>query len=271
MNARLDAWVLATCGLLALVVLWWLTTGLRHRFADWRWWQVAAFLAGCAAVAATLLTPLESLGRDDLLTAHVGQHVVLGDAAAPLLLLGLPPQARSWLRRRLARVRTDRRSASRLLHWALSPLGALVLWALAAYAWYAPPLHRTAVPGGPVHVIDHLSFLGFGMLVWLAAFDPREPRPLRPALRDGGLPWWARHGYAMGSRAALLPAAAVLWLAPGYHDGQPPPGYSRAGDQASAASLLVGFEMLLFAFAFVLAFIFLAIAEGQRQKEEGRR
>lgn len=27
-------------------------------------------------------------------TAHVAQHLILGDAAAPLLLLGLPPRPR---------------------------------------------------------------------------------------------------------------------------------------------------------------------------------
>jgi cytochrome c oxidase assembly factor CtaG len=144
-----------------------------------------------------------------------------------------------------------------------------VVWALAAYAWYAPPLHRLAVAGGPVHVLDHLSFLGFGLLIWLGAFDPREPQSLGRGLRDGGLPWWGRHGYAMCSRVAMVPAAAVLWLAPGYHvAARPPMGYSRAEDQANAASLLIGFEMLLFAFAFVLAFIFLAIAEGRRRAAE---
>lgn len=48
-----------------------------------------------------------------------------------------------------------------------------------------------------------------------SAFDPREERPLGRGLREGGLPWWGRHTYAMGTRLALVPAAAVLWLAPG--------------------------------------------------------
>ena len=266
-NFRPDASVLGICAAMMVVVVLWLVSGLRHRFEGWRWWQVASFVAGCAAVVAGVLAPIESLGRSGSLTAHVGQHIVLGDVAAPLLLLGLPPVARAWVARHLSHLSHDPRRRSRVAAWALSPIGALVLWTLAAYAWYAPPLHRLAAAGGVPHVLDHVSFLGFGMLVWLAVFDPRERRPLRQALRHGGLPWWARHAYAMGSRAALLPPAALLWLAPGYHvaSGSRPPS-SLAADQASAASLLVGFEMLLFAFALVLAFIFLAVAEGQRQR-----
>ena len=268
-TVQLDGSVAFLCGLVALVVIAWLQVGLRHRFEGWRWWQVVCFLAGCAGVVAAVLTPLDSLGRRDLLTAHVGQHVILGDVAAPLLLCGLPPQIRRWLRERFARLSRADGRPHRLLAWALSPVGAMVLWALAAYAWYAPPLHRLAVVGGPVHVLDHLSFLGFGLLVWLAAFDPREEQPLGRGLREGGLPWWGRHAYAMGTRLALVPAAAVLWLAPGFHvTTSPPLGYSREEDQVNAASLMIGFEMLLFAFALVLAFIFLAIAEGKRQAAE---
>lgn len=232
----------------------------------WAWWQILSFMAGWAAIGAALLSPLESLGRSDLLSAHVGQHLILGDAAAPLLLLGLPPRVRGRLRERFARLSADPRRPARLLAWALSPVGAFVLWALVSYAWYSPPLHRLAVTGGPIHAIDHVSFVAFGMLIWLGAFDPREPRTLRQGIRDGGLPWWARHAYAIGSRFAMLPAALALWYVPGYHVAQQRPmGYTPAADQANAAAIMIGFEMSLFTFAFVLAFIFVAVMDGRRQ------
>ena len=258
------------CFLLVVALGGWLAVGLRHRFLGWRWWQIASFLAGCTAVAAAVLTRLESLGREDLLTAHVAQHIVLGDVAAPLLLLGLPPQTRGWLRTRLARVSISSRQPVRMLAWVLSPLGALVVWAVAAYAWYTPQLHRLTVADGSLHALDHLSFLLLGMLIWLGALDPREPQSVRRGLRDGGLPWWARHVYAVCSRVAMVPAAAVLWLASGYHEkGRLPLRYSRAEDQVNAASLLIGFEMVLFASAFVLGFVFLARAEGARLAAQG--
>ena len=236
----------------------------------WAWWQILSFAAGWGAIAVALLSPLEALGRDDLVSAHVAQHLILGDAAAPLLLLGLPPRPRRWLRRRLSSLSRDRRPAARLITCALSPIGALVLWTLATYAWYTPALHRLAVAAGPIHVANHVSFLAFGLLIWLAAFDPREPRSWRQGLRDGGLPWWARHAYAMGCRVVMFPPALVLWFAPGFHvAADRPMGYSRSADQANAAAIMIGFEMTLFAFAFVLAFIFMAIAEGKRQDAEG--
>lgn len=37
-------------------------------------------------------------------------------------------------------------------------------------------------------------------------------------------------------------------------------------DRTNAASLLLGFEMTLFALSFVVAFIFLAVSEGQRRE-----
>ena len=133
----------------------------RDPLQHWAWWQILSFAAGWAAIAAALLSPLESLGRSDLVSAHVAQHLILGDAAAPLLLLGLPPRPRRWLRERLARCATDPRRCARVLTWALSPVGALALWTLATYAWYTPAVHRLAVEGGPVHELDHLSFLLF--------------------------------------------------------------------------------------------------------------
>ena len=236
----------------------------------WAWWQIASFAGGLAAIGAVLLSPLESLGRSDLISAHVGQHLILGDIAAPLLLLGLPPRPRRWLREHAAALSRNPSRRARLLTWALSPPGALGLWTIATYAWYTPGLHRLTVGGGPVHIIDHASFLVFGALIWLAAFDPRRPAPsLRQAIRDGGLPWWARHAYAMAARIVLLPPALALWFGSGYHVAdERPMGYTRAADQANAAGIMIGFEMLLFAFAFVLAFIFMAIAEGRRQRDE---
>jgi Cytochrome c oxidase caa3 assembly factor (Caa3_CtaG) len=67
-----------------------------------------AFFSGLAIAAGTVASPLDSLGEDDLVTAHVAQHIALGDFAAPLLLLGLPPPARRRLGGRVAGARSAR-------------------------------------------------------------------------------------------------------------------------------------------------------------------
>ena len=113
---------------------------------------------------------------------------------------------RRWYERAIRA--SDRRG--RGVRLALSPAGSLVLWAAATYIWVAPPVHRLAIQDGFVRLLDQLSFLVFGLLVWLAAFDFRNgPRvrdweSLKATLTTCGLPWWARHIYAMVSRLAML-------------------------------------------------------------------
>lgn len=249
----------------------------RRRGERWRWWAVPAFALGFVLVLATVLSPLDRLGEDGSLSAHIAQHVILGDLAAPLLLIGLPPAVAASAGRWYRRATEGEGRAAHAARLALSPAGALALWAVATYVWIVPPLHRLAIPGGAVHALDHASFLAFGLLVWLAAFDFRRRAPVRDwggllaALRTCDLPWWARHVYAMASRLAMLPAVAALWLATTsayYLSPEPPPGgLTQREDQIQAASLMLGFEILLSGLAVVLAFIWVSVSEG---RERGR-
>src|SRR3954469_5601536 len=50
--------------------------------------QQALWFAGLALLAIALLSPLDHLGETDLLSAHMAQHLLLGDLSAPLLVLG---------------------------------------------------------------------------------------------------------------------------------------------------------------------------------------
>lgn len=248
--------------------------------STWRWWAIGAFATGWLLAVTAVAWPLDDLSTRGSLSTHVVQHIVLGDLAAPLLLIGLPPAVGSlldtWYRRALSGA-SRRAHATRL---ALSPLGALVVWSLVTYIWLVPPVHRLAVDAGLPHVLDHVSFLVLGMLVWLAAFDVRrglEVRDwasLKAALVRCDLPWWARHAYAMVSRVAMLPAVALLWLAPTaayYLTSEPPPGaLGQREDQVRAASLMLGFEILLSGLAVVLAFIWVSVSEGRaRDRQRG--
>ena len=268
----LSAWCAVVVGLSAVALGLFVRAWIAEP-ASMGWWRPVAFASGLALAVATVASPLDVWGRDGLLAAHVAQHLALGDLAAPLLLLGLPPAWRRWLSGKLSRLERGRSRGARLATAALSPIGALVLWTAAAYLWLAPPVHLSAAPAGLVHLVDHLSFLAFGFVFWLVAFDPRPTRDVRAALRTGGLPWWGRHVYAMASRLAMMPLAIGIWLASAssYHDlGRPWTfGVSPADDQELAASVKIGFEMLLFGLAIVLAFIFLSVSEG-RQRSRGR-
>lgn len=263
----MDGWSAFFLALVALALALWLRAAILERFAGWELWRAVAFLSGLAIAAGAVASPLDALGEDDLLTAHLAQHIALGDFAAPLILLGLPPPARRRLADSLASLARKPARWARLATVALSPLGAFAIWAVVTYLWFVPALHILAVPAGAVHLLDHLSFLAFGLLIWLGAFDPRPTRDLRTGLRFGGIPWWGRHGYAMVSRLAMLPPAFVVWLSSvsSYHalDEPWPFGLARSEDQELAASVMIGFEMILFGFAIVLLFIFVSVSEGR--------
>lgn len=105
-----------------------------------------------------------------------------------------------------------------------------MLWSAATYIWVLPPVHRLAVRDGFVHLLDHLSFLVFGLLVWLAATSSY------------------------------------------YLSAEPPPGgLTQKQDQVRAASLMLGFEIVLSALAVVLAFIWVSVSEGRARKKHGLR
>ncbi len=247
--------------------------------SPWRWWGPPAFALGWLAAMAAALSRLDELGESGSLTAHIVQHVGLGDIAAPLLLIGLPPAAGAALGASYGRATGADGRRARVLRVALSPLGAAALWMTATFFWLVPSVHRLAIPDGPVHLLDHVSFLAFGLLLWLAVFDVREGGRVTDwdsfmrSLRTCDLPWWGRHGYAMATRVALIPAIAVIWIMPSdayFLSGQTPPGgLTRHEDQVQAASMMLGFEILLFVASLILGFIFAAIAEG-RERERAR-
>jgi cytochrome c oxidase assembly factor CtaG len=167
-------------------------------------WRAGLLLFGSAVLVAGVAGPLDRAGRDGLLTAHIVQHIVLADLAAPLLVLSVPPAVRRRMLAHRAGAVVGR------------PFLILPLWAALIYLWFVPSLHRQAMPGGPAHLADQAAFFVAGLLLW-AIIDARTDRPLGTALRTGGLPWWARHLYAMGSRTLRIPAA-VLWASPDARD-----------------------------------------------------
>ena len=264
----MDPWSSVFAALLALALAAWLAAAVRARFAGFRGWRSLAFLSGALAAIAAAVSPLDGLGHDRLLTAHLAQHIALADLAAPLLLLGLPLPARQRLSTAILSLGERESGWARALTLALSPAGAFVLWAVVTYLWFVPTLHLLAAPTGAVHLLDNLSFLGFGLLIWLGAFDPRPTRSWRDGLRQGGIPWWGRHIYAMVTRLAMLPPAFAVWLSGSstYHDPTRPWPFSLSpgDDQELAASVMIGFEMVLFGVAVVLAFIFVAVSEGRK-------
>lgn len=135
------------------------------------------FGAGLGLAVLALVSPLDPLGEDYLLSAHMLQHVLLGDAApalvvaalrGPLVLFMLPPVALRPLARRVA--------LRRLLHALLRPPVAFAVWVGVFGLWHVPALYDSAVAHAAVHDLEHLSFALAGALVWTALIDPTRRR-----------------------------------------------------------------------------------------------
>ena len=128
------------------------------------------------ALLAALSRPLDGLGEDYLFSAHMVQHVLLGDIAPLLLLLSLSRVIMRPATRRLAAV-------ERALGPLASPWTGLVLWLGLMYLWHIPALYDLAVEHPLVHLLEHVSFFTAGVALWwpLVAAGADAPPPDRHA------------------------------------------------------------------------------------------
>src|SRR3954453_2798725 len=98
--------------------------------------QQALYYGGIALLAIALLGPPDALS-DDLLSAHMGQHLLLADIAAPLLLAGMRTPVLMFMLPRPLLVKLARTRWLRSLFRSLrNPLVAVPLWVLTLYAWH---------------------------------------------------------------------------------------------------------------------------------------
>lgn len=138
----------------------------RHDHAGWG--RAALFTAGLALATLPLLSPLDAAGDEGLLTAHMLEHVLIGDAAPPLLLLAL----RGPLLVFALPVPLARPAARIVPRLTARPWLALSVWAAAMAAWHVPAAYDYAVLHPWAHVCEHLSFVTAGLLVWMQLVDP---------------------------------------------------------------------------------------------------
>ena len=166
---------------LALVLFGQAFVRLRRRRPDHAPWSRALlFVAGLALLVLPLVSPLDHVGDEELLSAHMLQHVLIGDAApallvvavrGPLLFFLLPPP----VLRPLASFRPLRAFLSVLLR----PPVSLGVWTVAFLGWHVPGAYDYAAAHPFVHNLEHLSFVVAGTLAWTQLVDPARHRRLR--------------------------------------------------------------------------------------------
>ncbi|HEX5195005.1 MAG TPA: cytochrome c oxidase assembly protein [Solirubrobacteraceae bacterium] len=127
------------------------------------WARRASFYAGMLVGLASLVSPIDWLGENRLEWVHMSQHLMLGDLAPLLVVLGLtepvlaPLQTIGVLRR--ARV---------LVH----PFVALPLWIVNLYFWHLPVIYQAALAHTGVHALQHFCLAIAGGLMWAAVVEP---------------------------------------------------------------------------------------------------
>lgn len=126
-------------------------------------WRRISFYLGVAILVLALLSPLDSLGEEDLFYAHMAQHLAIGEVAPLLILVGLSgPMLRPVLAFRPVR----------RLRGLMHPLIALPLWALNLYLWHLPAFYEAALDHTLLHAFEHGCFFLAGLLMWGALLEP---------------------------------------------------------------------------------------------------
>jgi cytochrome c oxidase assembly factor CtaG len=217
-------------------------------------WRRVAFWTGIALVLVALVSPIDSIGEDDLFFVHMLQHVILGDLAPLCFVVGLTgPILRPVLALRpIERLRV-------LAH----PLVALPLWAINLYVWHIPWLYQEALRHPPVHALEHFCFFFFGALMW------------SPVVETLPAPAWFGTGMKLGYIAAVRVVESVLgnifiWtntaFYPWYVQANPRWGISAVRDQNLAGVVMMAEGSLVTLAA--LAWLFLRLAsEGELRQQ----
>jgi cytochrome c oxidase assembly factor CtaG len=124
-------------------------------------WRIASFAGGLVLFAVALSPPLEHRA-ERLFSFHMIQHILLGDLAPMLFVVGLTgPLLRPLLALRPVHA----------LRWLAHPLVALPLWTLNLYVWHLPRLYEAAVRHDGIHALEHLCFFTAGALMWAAVVE----------------------------------------------------------------------------------------------------
>ena len=143
------------------------------------WDRVALFALGLGVTLFALVGPLDRLADDKLISAHMGQHVLIGDLGpalmvtalrGPLLVFFLPAPVLAPLARS-PRVRSA-------LGTLLRPRVAFALWATNLAVWHVPYLYDLAVRHQGLHDFEHACWTFCGLLVWTLLVDPGSHRRL---------------------------------------------------------------------------------------------
>jgi putative membrane protein len=224
------------------------------------WDRVVLFALGLGVTLFALVGPLDRIADDKLLSAHMGQHVLIGDLGpalmvaalrGPLLVFFLPAPVLAPLARN-ARVRA-------VLGTLLRPRVAFSLWAANLAVWHVPYLYDAALRHQELHDVEHLCWTFCGILVWTLLVDPGSHR----RLSVGGRVALAAALFAAGQ---ILTDVLVFTFTPLYPFYRGAYGVSAVTDQQLSGIVMMAEQLLTLGTCVVL----LLLLPGRRRSRAAR-
>jgi len=131
--------------------------------------RAQTFLLGSLVLLIALVSPLDTLGDQYLLTAHMIQHMLITLVAPPLLLIGTP----RWLFRPLLRLPF----ALPVGRFLTNPLFAFFFYNFTFAIWHVPHYYEATLHSLPIHILEHVMFFVAATLTWWPVFSPLDELP----------------------------------------------------------------------------------------------
>jgi putative membrane protein len=160
--------------------------------------RAVLFTLGVALITLALVSPLDAVGEEYLLSAHMLEHVLIGDLGIALILVALRgPLLFFFLPAAVLGPLARARPIRGLFAFLVRPGVSLAIWMVTIAAWHVPAAYEATLDSRAVHDLEHAMFVLAGFLVWYQLIDPARRGVLRRS---------ARLGFAV----ALFAAAQIL-------------------------------------------------------------
>lgn len=224
--------------------------------------QMLCWWVGLGLLAIGLLGPLASLS-DELLSAHMAEHLLIADFSAPFLLAGIrTPVGLFMPPKPLLKSVARRKRLRALFGFITKPIPAIVIYVLVLYGWHLGPAFTDATNSAPIHALQHQSFLVANLILWWPALEPnRRPMPA---------PLW-KVGYLLGARMASVLMGAFFIVSnrafyPNlYARTAPEHGYSALSDQQLGGDIMMVADVVMM--LIILGFFFARAAAAGAAKD----
>jgi cytochrome c oxidase assembly factor CtaG len=226
------------------------------------------YALGLIVLALALMSPLDAIGDRYLLSAHMGQHILLSDVAPALLVLGLrAPILPLGLPRSGLRLLAPGGRAGRVIALVTNPWVALPLWAAATWIWAIPTVFDYSAGHPVVHALEHATLFYTGLAMWWLIIDP-----LPSARRDPGARRLVYLGFTrLASACVCLPLTFMTATAyPRYVAAPRAYGLSAITDQHLAGAGMCFLEFLIFGIAMAATFLSFLSRDEERAAVEDR-